>query len=325
MTAWRFPDDGAIVSVENLEVNGRLGLIGPNGAGKTSLLRLMAGISAPTPLGTVSYLPQHPYIFRGSVGKNLSLGLGAEETNHAVQLVLAFGLEKEMLAEPATQLSGGERQRVFLARALARRSDVLLLDEPLTAIAASDRPQMLSVVAESLGGRDVVVVAHDRDELIMLTDRLVVLLDGQVRQQGPIGEVLASPIDLDVAKLLGVSNVSSGLVVADDHGLLKVEVGGATIFGMGDVGVGEPCRVVFAAEAVTVFAGSAEDGGSARNRWPARIVSIAARGRLVEIVADAGFPVTALLTPGSAEAMDLESGAAIQLGIKAVAITVVPG
>lgn len=323
MTAWRFPADGSVVDIDHLDVRGRTGIIGPNGAGKTTLLRLMAGVTGPARLGAVSYLPQRPYLFRGSVAKNLGLGLDSEEANHALQLLVRLGGDRGWLDRPAVELSGGERQRVLLARTLARRSDVVLLDEPLSMIAAADRAHLVAVVGEALGNRRSVVVSHDREELVILADTLVVMLDGRVRQIGPIAEVLAGPVDLEVGRLIGVFNVAAGLVRRVESGLLEVAVEGVRVFGMGDVGLGEKCRIMFPAEAVTVFPGEGFDSGSARNRWPGTVESIHTGGRLVELVADVGFKVIALLTAGSAEALDLAEGQSVSLGVKAAAVSVV--
>ncbi len=322
MSHWRYPADGSIVEVDGLSLGGRLGVIGPNGAGKTTLLRLIAGtLGDGEPAGT--YLPQRPHMFRGSVRLNLSIGLATEEVHRAMQLFDRFGLDREMLDAPAVSLSGGERQRVALARALARPASPVLLDEPLTAFAAADRPEACRVISEGIGERDAVIIAHDLVELAMLADRLAVLIDGRVRQSGALAEVLAGPADQDVASLMGVSNVVDGTVMTTDDGLLELAVGARAVLGMGSGAPGDRGRALFAAESVAVHPGGVDEEGSPRNHWPGIITDLRDRGRLVEVFVDVGFPVIALVTRGSADALGLASGESVELSVKATAIRIV--
>ena len=208
-----------------------------------------------------------------------------------------------------------------LARALGRRSRIVLLDEPLTAIAAQDRAQAIKVIQAAVGARESVVVAHDLDELVALVDVLVVMFDGRVRQRGRLSEVLASPADLDVARLMGVSNLLEGVVRSGGDGLLEVEVQGLTVFGTGDLDPSARCRVLFPAESVSVHRDP--ETGSPRNRWRGTVGEIRPHGRLVELTVDVGFPVVAWLTQGSAEALAIQSGEVVELSVKATAVRVV--
>lgn len=318
---WRFPADGSVVDVTGFEPAGHTGLIGPNGSGKTTLLRLMAGTLGGGGLADVSYLPQRPHMFRTSVATNLAVGLDAEEASRAVQLLEGLGLGRESLVAPAGRLSGGERQKVALARVLGRQSRIVLLDEPLTAIAAQDRAQAIKVIQEAVRGRALVVVAHDLDEMVALVDVLLVMFDGRVRQRGPLSGVLASPADLDVARLMGVSNLLEGVVRSGGDGLLEVEVHGLTVFGTGDLDPPAPCRVLFPAESVSVHRDP--ETGSPRNRWRGTVGEIRPHGRLVELAVDVGFPVVAWLTQGSAEALAIQSGEVVELSVKATAVRVI--
>jgi molybdopterin-binding protein len=318
---WRYPADGSLVDVTGFEPMGHVGVIGPNGSGKTTLLRLMAGTLGGSGLPDLSYLPQRPHMFRTSVATNLAIGLDAEEANHAVLILERLGLGRQVLQTAAGRLSGGERQKVALARVLGRRSRLVLLDEPLTAIAAQDRAQVMSVIHEAIGGRASVVVAHDLDELVALVDELLVMFDGRIRQRGTLSEVLASPVDLDVARLMGVSNLLEGVVRSGGDGLVEVEVGGLTVFGTGDLEPSVPCRVFFPAESVSVH--RVPETGSPRNRWRGTVGEIKPHGRLVELTVDVGFPVVAWLTQGSAEVLALAPGEVVELSVKATAVRVV--
>jgi molybdopterin-binding protein len=166
-----------------------------------------------------------------------------------------------------------------------------------------------------------VVVTHDRDDAVMLADTLAVMVDGRIRQVGPIRDVLGLPADDAVAAVLGIANAHAGRVTGSDGPLVVVDVGGARIWGVGDVD--GDAVALFGAETVTVFAGREGSAGSARNRWVGRVDQVRELGRLIEIVVDAGFPVVAVLTPGSADALGIRPGAHVTLAVKATAVRVV--
>jgi molybdopterin-binding protein len=296
------------------EPGDRIVVFGPNGAGKTTLLRQLAATG-----GHVSYLPQRPYLFRGSVGRNLGLGLDGAGKVRARRLAATLGVG-DVLGRPAHRVSGGEAQRIAVARALASDAPLVLLDEPLAPLDVKDRADVAKVIAAEVGERAAVVVTHDLDTVAILADSVAVMIDGEVRQRGPVNEVLALPVDDAVAAAVGLGNALSGIVVAADGPLSSVDLGGGVVvWALGDVAVGERARVLFGAEAVTVHRGSSSES-SARNRWPGRITTIRPTGRLVEILVDIGVEVAALLTPGSAEALDLVQGREVTLAVKATAI-----
>ncbi len=191
-----------------------LAVVGPNGAGKTTLLRIIAGL---VPLdagmlrvgdevwdhpGAGRWLPPEQrslgYVFQEgvlfphlSVGDNVAFGLRARGTRRAAAAEIArewldrVGLVDRFDAPPA-ELSGGQAQRVALVRALAADPDVLLLDEPLSALDVGMRDEMRSVLAEHLGSHGGVrlVVTHDPTDAVALGDRIVVLEEGRVSQVG---------------------------------------------------------------------------------------------------------------------------------------------
>lgn len=318
----RHESGGFSLDVESLDVEAgtTLALFGPNGAGKTTLLRLLAGTLPGGPDLAVAYLPQRPYAFRGSARRNLGLGLDEAGMARALNLAARLGVADKLDA-PARALSGGERQRLRLAGVLARPESIVLLDEPLAAIDARERESVGRVVSGGLAGRTAVIVTHDRDDAVMLADSMAVIVDGRIRQVGSIREVLGLPADDAVARVLGVANAHPGRVVASDPPLVMVDVGGAEIWGIGEVD--GDAVVLFGAETVTVFSGADGAAGSARNRWVGRVAEVRRLGRLVEIVVDAGFPVMALLTPGSADAMGIEAGVQVTLTVKATAVRVV--
>lgn len=315
----RFPGDGSIVSIDELSVGAdeRLVVFGPNGSGKTTLLRLLAGTLGPGNGSEAAYLPQRPYLFRGSAGHNLGLGLNENERSAAETLAAAFGIGDRLEADSA-ELSGGERMRLALARTLARDVPLVLLDEPLAPLDHRDRETVAGGIAGALEDRSAVIVSHDRESVAILADRLAVLIDGRVRQIGPVGDVFAAPVDDAVAEVVGVANVLEGRIAERSGVLVTVLCGALEVVALGDQEPGTPVKVIFGAETVSVHEHAAPDG-SPRNVFAGEISDIRPVGRLVELVVDCGVPIVALITPGSLDVMDIDRGAAVHVAVKATA------
>jgi ABC-type sulfate/molybdate transport systems ATPase subunit len=190
-------------------------LLGPNGAGKSTLLDALAGALAPARgqiehHGRVAIALQSPDLARRTVLANVMLALAwwgvarPERERRARDALAAMGAEH--LAERAgANLSGGERRRVHIARALAVRPDILLLDEPFAGLDAEVRASLLedSVSARRSATRATLVVVHDRAEAWALADRLLILIDGKLVAGGPPRELLEDPPSPVVARFLG--------------------------------------------------------------------------------------------------------------------------
>jgi len=216
------------LAVDSLEVadGETLAVLGPNGAGKSTLLRalvhlepaatcdevLLDGRPAARPqLRTaVAAVLQRPVLQRSSVLDNAAAGLRLRGVRRARARQLARpwldALKIAHLADrPARTLSGGEAQRVAVARALAVRSEVLLLDEPFTGLDATTRADLVADLRAVLdhSRAAVLLVTHDRDEAAALAHRTALLLRGRIRQLGATADVLDAPTDLECAHLLG--------------------------------------------------------------------------------------------------------------------------
>lgn len=180
-----------------LEAGSFTALLGRSGSGKSTLLRTLAGLD-PAPAGTVSVPPERAVVFQEprllpwkKVWRNVSLGLRSGDPRAKASAALAeLGLSHRLDAWPLT-LSGGEAQRVALARALVRDPKLMLLDEPFAALDALTRLRMQALVAKLWQQHDltVLLVTHDVDEALLLADRAVVLIDGQ------IGADIAIPLE----------------------------------------------------------------------------------------------------------------------------------
>lgn len=293
-------------------------VFGPNGAGKTTLLRELVA-----ELGAVAYLPQQPYLFRGLAGTNLGLGLTDEECGLAGQYARRFGLG-EFLARPARVASGGEKARLGLARTLATSDDVVLLDEPLAAIDLVERPAIAATIRQALRGRTAVVVTHELEQVVALGDRLAIMIDGHVVQQGTVETVMAHPRSEAVARTIGVTNVYEGEVVSADASTVTVQTDSVQLIGTGDVETGTAVRVLIPAETVSLLEpDSTSSGGSARNRWSGVVRDMEPVGRLTDVVVDVGVPIRAIVTPGSVDELGLAVGAVVVAAVKASSVRVV--
>ena len=218
----------------------RLAVLGPSGSGKSVLLRCLCGLYGPGP-GPVAYgehqVETIPVERRriGYVGQGFGL---FPHLNVWEQVVFARdadpgiaaywlealhleGLERRLPSE----LSGGQRQRVAMAQALARSPDVLLLDEPFSALDAPVRVELRRELRQlqRRAAISTVLVTHDPEEAALLADEVVVVADGRVLQQGPARDVYDRPRSQEVAKLLGVRNVASASVT--DDGRLRCDGG----------------------------------------------------------------------------------------------------
>jgi ABC-type sugar transport system ATPase subunit len=212
----------------------RLAVVGPSGAGKSTLLRAVAGL-APVSAGRVEvggrdvtaepperrgavYLHQTPLLFPHlSVRENVAFPLrvrGASDPARVARLLDALAIGALADRAPRT-LSGGQRHRVALARALAARPAVLLLDEPLSSLDPELRADARAAIAaaQEEDRPGMVVVTHDMDEAAALGHRVAVLLDRRLAQVAPPGELFTRPATRAVARFLGFPNELPGTVV----------------------------------------------------------------------------------------------------------------
>jgi ABC-type sulfate/molybdate transport systems ATPase subunit len=202
------------VSVE-LRAGEIVALLGPNGAGKSTLLDALAGALAPAEgrverHGRVAIALQSPDLARRTVFANVMLALAwwgvprPERAKRAHDALRAIGAD-HLARRRAATLSGGERRRVHLARAIAVRPDVLLLDEPFAGLDAEVRSSLLEDALSALRSttRATLVVVHDRAEAWALADRLLILLDGRLVASGPPRDLLKRPPSVAVARFLG--------------------------------------------------------------------------------------------------------------------------
>ena len=159
----------------------------------------------------------------------------AADRETARRLLGRFGLT-ELADRLPGAISGGQQQRVALARALAAAPSLLLLDEPLSALDAATRARIRHELRRILleSGVPSLVVTHDRNEAIALGDWMAVIVDGRIRQAGPVREVFRRPANAEVAACVGVENVLAAEIVSRHAGLMTLAVGPAHLDAVDD-------------------------------------------------------------------------------------------
>jgi len=246
---------GSVVAVEKMDFDIEEGslvtLLGPSGCGKTTLLRMVAGLEEPTEGDIfikgvrINDTPIHKrnlgMIFQNyalfphkTIFDNVAFGLKyrdvskeeiKQKVTRTLEMVRLPGVENRM----PSQLSGGQQQRIAMARAIVIEPDVLLMDEPLSALDENLREEMRREVGnlQHMLGVTTIFVTHDQREALSMSDKILVMKDGRKQQEGGPESVYNEPANHFVADFLGHSNFIQGEVVdVDDHRVnVKIETG----------------------------------------------------------------------------------------------------
>lgn len=220
----------------------RLAILGPSGSGKSLTLRLIAGLewadsgalhldmrelSTATPeTRGIAYMPQtYALLPHCTVMQQLLFPVGARRAE-AVSWIAALGLAGYEDRLPG-ELSLGQQQRVALARAMLQKAALILLDEPFTALDTPLRLRLRRELREvqGLASATTLLVTHDPDEALLLADELLILDHGRVLQHGPVEDLLARPVNEQVARLLGAEPASAGTALGGG----RIDIGGAAL------------------------------------------------------------------------------------------------
>ncbi len=314
-------------------------VLGPTGAGKSTLLRVMNRLQKPDagslrwrgePLPWPAPLPlrrriamafQDPLLFSGTVADNVSYGLrirklpAAEIRARTGELLEMMGLAG-LAGRPADRLSGGEAQRAALARALAVRPDLLLLDEPLANLDAPIRERIAQDLQEALRSLGIacVFVTHHQREAMALGDRLAVLHEGRILQTGPAEAVFRRPCSPFVARFVRTLNVLPGQVEA---GRFRCDGGPAFLLASSaPLGPGHLC-----VRPEEIRLSRAEPAGA--NRLRVAVAALRDQGSTLEVQLAGLLPLKALLTHREARALDLHPG--LELWAEPEDLHVIPG
>jgi molybdate transport system ATP-binding protein len=312
-----------------------LALAGPSGAGKTTVLRIVAGLLKPD-RGLVccgdevwTDLPPERrrcgYVFQdyalfGHMTAWKNVAYAGVSRARAHELLDRFGLAARADAKPG-ELSGGERQRVAVARALARDPDVLLLDEPLSALDARTRAaaarELAGVLRES--GVPALLVTHDFHEAAQLGDRVGVLDHGRVVQLGTADELSARPASAFVADFTGAVVLTG--VATPREGVTVVALDGGGTISSTDPAEGPIAAGVYPWEIVLEREPAP---GSARNHLAAEVVSVTTIGGRARVALSAGQPLVAEVTTAAVRDLGLATGVRVTATWKAAATRLTP-
>jgi iron(III) transport system ATP-binding protein len=259
-------------------------VLGPSGCGKTTLLRLIAGLTAPD-TGTIAfgealvagpgnslppqrrrvgYVPQEGALFPHlNVAANITFGLPRpqrRDRHRLTELLELVGLDHEMSTRYPHELSGGQQQRVALARALAPRPSIVLLDEPFSSLDAALRLTTGRAVVQALRAArtTAVLVTHDQNEALSLADQVAVMTKGRIAQTAAPDIIYTRPADPTVAGFVGAAVIIPGTVdgLTADCALGSLTVAARSVQG--------PAQVLIRPEQITLHTDRPADGVPAR-------------------------------------------------------------
>jgi iron(III) transport system ATP-binding protein len=341
--------DGAVAAVDGVSFAVPeaqcYALLGPSGCGKTTILRCVAGLEQ-ADRGSIAigsrlvsdvaggvFVPVHErsigMVFQSyaiwphlDVFANVAYPLEVArrrppraEIENRVMHVLALVGMAAMARRPATRLSGGQQQRVALARAIVRRPSLLLLDEPLSNLDARLRDSMRRELATLIRqiGITALFVTHDQVEALSLADRVAVMDQGRIVQEGAPAEIYDRPQSLFVAKFLGAANVLSGKVEVrggEGRALIALAGGGHRLALTTEQPPGAAVDLVLRPENLTI---AAQPPADESNIIAGRISGLTFQGSNVEYEVDIGGD-TALRVLARAQA-ELTRGAPVWVGV----------
>ncbi len=335
---------GSVTAVHRVDLEIQRGefiaLMGPSGCGKTTTLRMLAGLESVTS-GEIrlngdrinDLSPQArdmPLVWQNlalfpflTVRRNVEFGLKMRGVDRVTRRSRAETwmerLEIGAFAERRVdQLSGGQRQRVALARALVTEPEILLLDEPLSALDAHLVVRMQGVLSRLQRdlGITFVYVTHSQSEAFAMADRVVIMDQGHIAQVGAPREVYRAPATRFVADFVGRNNILSGSVVDQVEGVITLERSDgtftATVSGPLALTPGDPAAFVIAANRVQISATAPDHG---RESLAAQVVSEEFVGAMVLLYLETadGQELKAQLNESDFETLDAQPGQSLHV------------
>jgi spermidine/putrescine transport system ATP-binding protein len=341
---------GSHIAVENLDLAIERGkfvtLLGPSGCGKSTSLRMLGGFETPTSghimLGgkNVTRVPPNKrnvnIVFQDyalfphmNVAKNIAFGLELKGyDNQRIHRRVSELLELVQLQDYATrlptELSGGQRQRVALMRALAPDPEVLLLDEPLSALDAKLRQQMqieLKSIQEKTG-KTFIFVTHDQEEALTMSDTIVVMNKGRIEQMGDPDTLYGRPGSVFVANFIGETNLLRSTMVGSEGDGVALEWNGMTIKAQpGGLSpkAGDPLYVVLRPEAIHCSAAEPTSVNRLKGKIRQRVFKGNHTSLMIEV--GGGTMINALVHPGDVGQL---AGEDVWVGWKPETATIIP-
>jgi tungstate transport system ATP-binding protein len=327
-----------------------LSIIGPNGAGKSTLLQTLAALVKPS-CGEVFFrgqrvgveipqlayrrklamILQEPLLFDTTVYNNVASGLKLRGMRkQEVEPIVVKSLERFGIAHlrdrSARNLSGGEARRASIARAFATDPEVLLLDEPFSALDPLIREALMEDLEEVLRETRIttIFVTHDRQEALRLSNRLGVMNAGEILQEATPEEILNRPVNEFVASLVGVETILSAEIVRRGQGTLVASVSGQEIEATGDMHSGEQVLLCIRPENIALSSAGSGASTQTRNAFLGRIKKITPLWLHKKVQLDCGFPVVAYVPNHSLTSFSLREGMEVTVSFRPADVGVIP-
>ncbi|MCK4478237.1 ABC transporter ATP-binding protein [Candidatus Bathyarchaeota archaeon] len=330
-------------SLKNVTFNVNKGeyfvILGPTAAGKTLILETIAGFYIPREgniflngRNTASISPEKRnigFVYQDyslfphmRVEENIAFGLKMRkfpkrEIESKVQSVMDSVHISYLKGRFPSTLSGGEQQRVALARALVINPDILLLDEPLSALDLRTQESLREELRRihKVQGTTTIHVTHNQDEALALADRIGVIINGEIVQVDTPYKIFNEPVSEEMAVFVGVENIVRGEIVSSEEGVALVQVGSNHIHAISNIRAGE-VNVFIRPENVVLSRDKLES--SARNSVIGKITGMIQFGAIFRIYMDNGL--SALVTKQAIEELELDVGEKVYASFKATGV-----
>jgi|GEM_PF-179518 len=326
--------------------SGVTALVGPSGAGKTTLARILCGleegasgsillddkalfhrgksVNEPAHRRAIGLVMQENALFPTmTVSDNIALGSVMTDAE-LLPIIEVTGITKLMHRMPET-LSGGEARRVSIARAVAAKPRLLILDEPMSGLDPKRRKKIMTLIRQIAGvtGTPILMITHQIEEMLHVADHALLMQDGQIVFRGSIEDVLSARETTDALGVNDAGCVLTATVTGREHGLLKTDTGGDTLYIADDKEPnGAKLRLRILAQDVALSLEPLR-GVSIVNQLPGTITSIEMRASddLVTIaLAGSGSALRSKITKRSTALLALKAGTQVHCLVKAVAV-----
>ncbi len=328
-----------------VEEGSTLAILGPNGAGKSTLLSIISLFQKPD-RGLIevsgeniltlrnqlrfrrklSFVFPQVYLLNETVYKNVALPLrlrGIRNTNKVEEMLELFKISQLREYKTST-LSQGQMHRVSLARAFVTEPELLLLDEPFLSLDQRYK-ESLSMELRSILKQNkatTLLVTQDHAEALSLADKLAVMKDGRIMQQGEPQDIFFRPVSKEVADFIGIETLLKGKIIKKEDSLCFIKVQDKLLEAVSEYDIGDDVFVCIRPEDIIISSQTDAQWGksSARNHFEAKITGIEAWGLKYKVILGCGFNLVASVTRQSIESLDLKVGKEAFVFFKATAI-----